>query len=100
MEEGEPGGASRVAVATDTAGVPRAPGWLAAGGHRAQAISGAQALIEATTKLVLKQLGVAYDEHADIPALVKGAQKALGLHPETLAPTGRAARRFVGSCPT
>lgn len=55
----------------------------------AQAISGARALIEATTKLVLKQLGVAYDEHADVPALVKAAQKALGLHPETLAPTGK-----------
>jgi hypothetical protein len=55
----------------------------------AQAISGARALIEATTKLVLKHLGVPYDEHADVPALVKAAQKALGLHPETLAPTGR-----------
>jgi hypothetical protein len=55
----------------------------------AQAISGARALIEATTKLVLNQLGVAYDEHADVPALVKAAQKALGLHPETLAPTGK-----------
>jgi hypothetical protein len=55
----------------------------------AQAISGARALIEATAKLVLKQLGVAYDEHADVPALVKAAQKALALHPETVAPTGR-----------
>jgi hypothetical protein len=55
----------------------------------AQAISGARALIGATTKLVLNQLGVAYDEQADVPTLVKAAQKALGLHPEILAPTGK-----------
>ena len=66
----------------------------------AQAISGARALIGATTKLVLNQLGVAYDEQADVPTLVKAAQKALGLHPETLAPTGKGARRYAGSCQT
>jgi predicted RNA-binding Zn ribbon-like protein len=51
------------------------------------AISGARALIEATTKLVLAELGEAYDEKADVPALVKAAQKALALHPDSLAPT-------------
>ncbi len=51
------------------------------------AISGAKALIEATTKLVLSELGEPYDEKADVPALVKAAQKALALHPESLAPT-------------
>lgn len=51
------------------------------------AISGAKALIEATTKLVLAELGEDYDEKADVPALVKAAQKALMLHPESLAPT-------------
>lgn len=51
------------------------------------AISGAKALIEATTKLVLIELGESVDEKADLPALVKSAQKALKLHPETLAPT-------------
>jgi hypothetical protein len=51
------------------------------------AISGAKALIEATTKLVLEDLGEDYDERADVPALVKAAQKALALHPESLAPT-------------
>jgi hypothetical protein len=51
------------------------------------AISGAKALIEATTKLVLAELGESYDEKADVPALVKAAQKALALHPESLAPT-------------
>lgn len=51
------------------------------------AISGAKALIEATTKLVLAELGVDYDERGDVPTLVKAAQKALALHPEALAPT-------------
>lgn len=49
--------------------------------------SGAKALIEATTKLVLSELGEPYDEKADVPVLVKAAQKALALHPESLAPT-------------
>ncbi len=53
----------------------------------ALAISGARALIEATTKAVLKELGAQYDEKADIPVLVKAAQKALKLHPDTLAPS-------------
>ncbi len=51
------------------------------------AISGAKALIEATTKLVLAELGEIYDEKADVPTLVKAAQKALLLHPDLLAPT-------------
>jgi hypothetical protein len=51
------------------------------------AISGAKALIEATTKLVLAELHESYDEKADVPALVKAAQKALALHPDSLAPT-------------
>lgn len=44
-------------------------------------------MIEATTKLVLIELGESVDEKADLPALVKSAQKALKLHPETLPPT-------------
>jgi hypothetical protein len=51
------------------------------------AISGAKALIEATTKLVLAELGEPYDERADVPALVKAAQKALAIHPDSLAPS-------------
>lgn len=51
------------------------------------AISGAKALIEATTKLVLAELGETYDERADVPALVKAAQRALLLHPDSLVPT-------------
>ncbi len=51
------------------------------------AISGAKALVEATTKLVLSELGEPYDEKAELPVLVKAAQKALALHPESLAPS-------------
>lgn len=53
----------------------------------AQAISGAKSLIEATTKLVLRELGEIYDEKADVPALVRQVQVALKLHPDTVAPT-------------
>ena len=53
----------------------------------AAAISGAKALIEATTKVVLRELGVGFDEQAKLPVLVNAAQKALKLQPDTLAPT-------------
>lgn len=51
------------------------------------AISASKALVEATTKVVLRELAIDFDEQSDLPALVKAAQKALKLHPETLAPT-------------
>jgi hypothetical protein len=57
----------------------------------AAAISGAKALIESTTKLVLDELGQEYDAKADIPELVKLAQKALRLHPSQVAPTAKGA---------
>jgi hypothetical protein len=57
----------------------------------ATAISAAKALIEATTKVVLTELDVDFDKKADVPALVKAAQKALKLHPETLAPSAAGA---------
>jgi hypothetical protein len=57
----------------------------------AAAISGAKALIESTTKLVLNELGAEYDPRADIPELVKLAQKALRLHPSQVAPTAKGA---------
>jgi antitoxin component of MazEF toxin-antitoxin module len=53
------------------------------------AISGAKALVEATTKTVLHELGETYDERADVPALVKAAQKALQLDPSSLAPSAK-----------
>lgn len=55
----------------------------------AQAISGAKSLIEATSKLVLTEIGEPCDDKADVPALVKQVQVALKLHPDTLAPTAR-----------
>lgn len=64
------------------------------------AISQAKALVEATTKLVLRELNVTYDERADLPDLVKGAQKELALHPETLAPDAKGAdvsKRILGN---
>ena len=44
-------------------------------------------MIEATTKLVLIELGEPVDEKADLTALVNAAQNALKLHPATVAPT-------------
>lgn len=57
----------------------------------ASAISGAKALIESTTKLVLDELNEEYDPKADLPELVKLAQKALKLHPSQVAPTAKGA---------
>lgn len=59
----------------------------AADGDPAAAISGAKALVEATTKVVLRELHVTFSEQDDIPALVKAAQKALKLDAASLAPT-------------
>lgn len=50
------------------------------------AISAAKALIEATTKTVLNEMTVEYDERADLPTLVRCAQKALQLDGSSLAP--------------
>jgi hypothetical protein len=57
----------------------------------AAAISGAKALIESTTKLVLDELGEPYDPKADVAELAKAAQKALRLHGSALAPTAKGA---------
>ena len=59
------------------------------------AISSAKALIEATSKHVLDELGEPYDDRADIPSLVRDVQKALKLHPETIAPTARGRETIV-----
>ena len=64
------------------------------------AISQAKALIEATTKLVLTELGEPFSETEDMPGLVKAAQKALALHPETLAPDAKGvevSKRILGN---
>ncbi len=49
-------------------------------------IGSAKELIESTAKVVLIERGLPVDDKADIPALVKEAQVALGLHPSSHAP--------------
>jgi hypothetical protein len=65
------------------------------------AISQSKALIEATTKQVLTELGVPFSDTYDMPALVRAAQKALALHPDSLAPDPRGAdvisKKILGS---
>jgi hypothetical protein len=56
------------------------------------AIGAAKELVESTAKLVLKEVGVAFDHRADLPALVKLVQTALSLHPATVAPTATGAQ--------
>ena len=51
------------------------------------AISSAKAIVEATCKHVLDELNEPWDERADVPTLVKAVQRALKVHPETIAPT-------------
>lgn len=53
------------------------------------AISAAKALIEATTKTILTEMAVEFDERADVPALVRAAQKALQLDGSSLAPSAK-----------
>jgi len=55
------------------------------------AVSAAKALVEATVKAVLVELGEPVKETADIPALVKQANKALRLDPRGVAPTATGA---------
>jgi hypothetical protein len=51
------------------------------------AVSAAKALVEATCKRVLVELGLPFDEKADLPVLVKQTNKALALEPRGVAPT-------------
>lgn len=46
----------------------------------------AKELIESTAKTVLSERGLPVDDKADVPALVKEAQQALGLHPSSVTP--------------
>lgn len=55
----------------------------------ALAISCAKALIEATSKIVLEELGKSYSNTEKVPALVRMVQKALKAHPDTIAPTAK-----------
>lgn len=59
------------------------------------AISSAKAILEATCKHVLEELGEPYDDKADIPALVKAVQRALKIHPESIAPTAKGRESII-----
>lgn len=66
----------------------------------AMAISQSKALVETTAKLVLLELAVPFDEKGDVPELARAAQKALGLHPDLIAPTAKGAehsRKILGA---
>lgn len=52
----------------------------------ALAVGSAKELIESTAKVVLKERGQPVDDKDDLPALVRNAQQALGLHPSSKAP--------------
>jgi hypothetical protein len=52
----------------------------------ALAIGSAKELIESTAKVVLKERGLPVDDKADLPALVRDAQQARGLHPSAAVP--------------
>jgi hypothetical protein len=52
----------------------------------ALAVGSAKELIESTAKVVLKERGQPVDDKDDLPALVRSAQQALGLHPSSKAP--------------
>ena len=58
-------------------------------------ISSAKALIEATSKLVLDHLGESYNEKADISELVRVVQRALKVHPDTIAPSKKGRETIV-----
>lgn len=66
----------------------------------AQVIGSAKELIESTAKVVVTELGLPVDDKADVPALVKDAQIALGLHPSSQAPGpdgNDAVKKILGS---
>ncbi|RSM36039.1 hypothetical protein DMA12_41935 [Amycolatopsis balhimycina DSM 5908] len=66
----------------------------------AQVIGSAKELVESTAKVVLTELGLPVDDKADVPALVKDTQTALGLHPSTHTPGpdgSDAVKKILGS---
>jgi len=66
----------------------------------ALAVGSAKELIESTAKVVLKERGLPVDDKADLPALVREAQQALGLHPSSAVPGpdgSDAVKKILGS---
>jgi len=66
----------------------------------AQAIGSAKELVEATAKTVLLELGEPFDDKtAKLPALIDQAQRALQVHPQSVAPgpdSSNAVKRILG----
>jgi hypothetical protein len=63
------------------------------------AIGTAKELIESTAKTVLQERGLGINDKDDLPALVKQAQEALGLHPSSAQPgpdSTDAVKRILG----
>ena len=56
-------------------------------GDTAGVLGSSKELVETTAKLVMRRLDVPFREDDDIPALTKGALRALKLHPDAVAPT-------------
>lgn len=66
----------------------------------ALAVGSAKELIESTAKIVLRELGITIDEKAKLPALVREAQQALGLHGSSTIPGpdgSDAVKKILGS---
>lgn len=55
-------------------------------GDPALVIGSAKELVESTAKCVLRERGMPVDDKADLPALIKEAQQAVGLHPSAATP--------------
>ncbi len=53
------------------------------------AISSAKALVEATCKHVLEEMGAPYADRADVPTLARAVQTALKIQPDQIAPTAK-----------
>jgi hypothetical protein len=69
----------------------------------AAAIGSAKELVESTAKTVLIELGLPVNKNDDVPALASQAQRALGLHPQSVAPgpdSSDAVRKILGAMVT
>jgi hypothetical protein len=66
----------------------------------ALAVGSAKELVESTAKVILTERGLPVDDKSDLPALVRDAQQALGLHPSSATPGpdgSEAVKKILGS---
>ena len=66
----------------------------------ALAVGSAKELVESAAKVVLTERGLPVDDRADLPALIRDAQQALGLHPSSAGPgpdSSAAVKKILGS---